>query len=432
MKNIQDKIINLDSWIGVKFHPTLVFCETRQEKELYEYYKKVVSSLPDNNVPSNTPMVRILVRDSKTQKYIGIMALCLDKYIPKKANDFLNWNADCKKLNAGYVYNLITCVPLQPFGYNTTGGKLLAMLAFSKEIYDHIYKKYTKGPLCIITTSINGKSIQYKDLDVLEYIGNTTGYGTVHIPDELYSEFKNYDIKWLKKKNKQTSKLVLVKRVLDDIKTNSQVLYHGSERGIYIGYTTTTRLDKPITIQIQSPTRNVLDITNDWYLKHAKKRIESLTRRGLISKDTRLYNKDYYTNNPPKVFKLPNYTKRITDDIIMGILEYKKTRMSYQEISTQASDQFNMYFSVNDISNIYNGNTSPTIQSQEYIDLMSLVKKRSNSNRLLTDNQILFVVGKLTQKYNYNDIKKSFNLVYNQNINDQMIYRIKQGKLVPK
>ena len=42
--------------------------------------------------------------------------------------------------------NICTCVLLQLFVFNFTGGKLLSMLAFSKEVQDYYYNKYT---ICI-------------------------------------------------------------------------------------------------------------------------------------------------------------------------------------------------------------------------------------------------------------------------------------------
>ena len=59
----------------------------------------------------------------------------------------------CKKKIRDSGANISICVPLHPFGFNFCGGKLLAMLAFSKEVYEYYYKKNIK--LIFKTLSIN-------------------------------------------------------------------------------------------------------------------------------------------------------------------------------------------------------------------------------------------------------------------------------------
>lgn len=134
--------------------------------------------------------------------------------------------------------NISICVPLQPFGFNFCGGKLLAMLAFSNEVYDYYYNKYNTKIAYIMTTSINGKSIQYSKLKCLKYIGLTEGYGTGHIPDDIINDCKTFVIQKFPKYNiKKMSKHTILNLVIKTFHLNSNILQHDQKRGIYIGFT---------------------------------------------------------------------------------------------------------------------------------------------------------------------------------------------------
>lgn len=195
---LDNQIINgdVDYWRNININPILEFCETDKQLKKYSYYRKKVSSLPSAGVIGRA--IRILVKDTISNKYIGVICLSSDVYNLGERDNYIkstgniDWNnKQVKDEFLKRVINISCCVPLQPFGFNTTGGKLLASLAFSKEVFDYYILKY-QGPLqAIITTSINGKSIQYSGLKCLKMIGFTKGYGSVNIPEELYSVFKD-------------------------------------------------------------------------------------------------------------------------------------------------------------------------------------------------------------------------------------------------
>lgn len=81
--------------------------------------------------------------------------------------------------------NMSTCVPLQPFGFNFNGGKLLASLVFSQEVQEYFQQKYNEPLLGITTTSLYGKSIQYDRLECLKFVGYTKGNSVQNIPSEV-------------------------------------------------------------------------------------------------------------------------------------------------------------------------------------------------------------------------------------------------------
>ena len=97
------------------------------------------------------------------------------------------------------ILNVSTCVPLQPFGYNFCGGKLIAKLMFSEEVYNYIYNKYGNNIYAIYSFSLNGDSIQYSDLKELTYIGKTSGSTSYAIKKATVAKIK----KQLKKHGKK-------------------------------------------------------------------------------------------------------------------------------------------------------------------------------------------------------------------------------------
>ena len=137
---------------------SLEFVETKNQESLFEYYRNVVSSVPQYNIPGR--QVKILVKDNNSQKYLGLLQLTIDLLVNEKKNNFLQITekdyGKYKKILRDCGVNISICVPLQPFGFNYCGGKMLAMLAFSKEVYDYYYDKYKTKIAYIMTTSING------------------------------------------------------------------------------------------------------------------------------------------------------------------------------------------------------------------------------------------------------------------------------------
>ena len=171
----------------------LEFVENHYQEQIFEYYRNIVSSVPQYNIPGR--QLKILVKDNISNTYLGLLQLTVDLLVNDKKNIFLGVDdkdyGKYKKVIRDCGVNISICVPLQPFGFNFCGGKLLAMLAFSKEVYNYYYSKYNTKIAYIMTTSINGKSVQYSKLKCLKFIGLTAGFGTCHIPEDILMNVKN-------------------------------------------------------------------------------------------------------------------------------------------------------------------------------------------------------------------------------------------------
>ena len=262
----------------------LEFVENHYQEQIFEYYRNIVSSVPQYNIPGR--QLKILVKDNISNTYLGLLQLTVDLLVNDKKNIFLGVDdkdyGKYKKVIRDCGVNISICVPLQPFGFNFCGGKLLAMLAFSKEVYNYYYSKYNTKIAYIMTTSINGKSVQYSKLKCLKFIGLTAGFGTCHIPEDIINECKEFVVEHFPKyKIKKMSKHTILNLVIKTLKLPQDILQHNQQRGIYIGLTSS---DSCVMIKekmkknewypdLLQETRTILD---DWLHKYAIKRDNNL------------------------------------------------------------------------------------------------------------------------------------------------------------
>lgn len=218
----------------------IIFVNDNIEDDLFDYFRYNVSSMPQFNIPGHN--IKILVKDSYSGKYLGILQLSTDLLDSELKDAYIGIDEKNKgRLKKHIRYNsanLSICIPLQPFGFDFCGGKLLAMLTFSREIVGYYNKKYNSRLAMIVTTSIHGKSIQYDRIKQLKYIGLTHGYGTCHIDQELYQDcIKFVQQMYPKFDTRRVSKRRILTFTLQRIGLDEKYLNHGQRRGIYIGFT---------------------------------------------------------------------------------------------------------------------------------------------------------------------------------------------------
>ena len=179
--------------------------------------------------------------------------------------------------------NLSTCVPLQPFGFNFTGGKLLTKLIFSKEVLDEFKKKYKQNLLGITTTGVYGKSIQYDRLKEMKFVGYTKGFSTFKIPVEIINKCRQYLIK---KNIKYKRKLHIVTKVLSDLGLNKNDYISDNMKGIYFGFChpdANKFLKGEINELSNYVPRTANEIFKDWFDRWAFKRYNHLEKNNRLN-----------------------------------------------------------------------------------------------------------------------------------------------------
>lgn len=217
-----------------EFEPELEFCESDKQKDIWLGLRLKMSSF-EYSGKSVGRMIKILIRDKKTQKYVGVASLGSDVDC-KLFDEYIGWNNELKydKKMFNHLMNITTCVGIPPFSFNYNAGKLIAMLMFSKEIYKYVYEKYKDELVCITTFSLYGKSIQYDRLNELKYVGLTKGESVSEIPKWL-SDCVNIFLNENTDK-KLSRRLHKMKFLITNFGFPDTIL-KGKPKGAYIGFT---------------------------------------------------------------------------------------------------------------------------------------------------------------------------------------------------
>jgi Domain of unknown function (DUF4338) len=280
------KAQSLDDVLNIKIN--VIFAETKEHIDIFNYFRHNVSSMPQTDIPGR--ILRILIKDDTSQKYLGIMQMSTDLLNSELKDQYIGLDKKNKGRLKKHIrdnsVNLSLCVPLQPFGYNVCGGKLLAMLAFSKEIINHYNNKFESNIAMIVTTSIHGKSIQYDRLKELKYIGLTRGYGTCHINENLYEDcIKFINKRFTNMNTKKMSKRRILNITLQTLNLGREYLNHKQQRGIYIGFTGTksksflSYKNKEDTKFENDLLKNVDEICEFWKKRWAVKRLQNILNK---------------------------------------------------------------------------------------------------------------------------------------------------------
>jgi hypothetical protein len=152
--------------------------------------------------------LRFLVWDEHNGKLIGIIAIGDPVFNLSVRDNLVNWDVKARGERLVNIMDAYVLGALPP--YNALlGGKLVACLVRSRDIYDHFSKTYgkttgiisgqeKKARLLVVTTSSSmGRSSVYNRLMLggkkyFNPIGYTGGWGHFHIPDSLFVELRDY------------------------------------------------------------------------------------------------------------------------------------------------------------------------------------------------------------------------------------------------
>lgn len=159
--------------------------------------------------------MRYLVRDRSNGKLIGIFALGDPVFNLKARDEWIGWNQAHRREYLANVMDAYVVGAVPPYS-QLLGGKLVTSLIGSREVSAHFRAKYgdttgiisgkqKRAQLVLITvTSALGRSSIYNRLHLrerpfdvssptlvkLERIGETTGYGHFHLPDEIFARLR--------------------------------------------------------------------------------------------------------------------------------------------------------------------------------------------------------------------------------------------------
>lgn len=352
--------------------------------DIWKFFRNNVSSMKQSQIVGL--QMYYLVKETSTNKYIGIISLSSDFSRLKPRDEYIGWKlykCDIKFNNLRYLMNISTCVPLQPFGFNFAGGKLLAMLVFSREVSQDFYNKLSKRKknpkqyklLGFTTTSLYGKGVQYSKLKQLKYLGKSSGWTTLPYPNDFYEKCKELCVlKGIDIPDKR--KHIIFQKLFPKIGIKYREMQFGEyKRGVYFGtlYDNSLKLlgDKSTTNNTVMQTTDfnnlstVDDIFKEWMSKWGNPRYNRLRSSKKIIRKINLYmtknekNRGYQETFRKKELErlgkkiLPSSEINIQKMIEKGVEERKKkTNEYYKSKKRYEKKTFDQKYDISKLDNV--------------------------------------------------------------------------------
>ena len=149
--------------------------KSKYNQELYsEILNMTASNAIEEAIPGRT--IKWIVTEDTTNTVVGVIRFGSPTINSKPRNDYFGEVLPLYKINREFVMGF-NIVPVQPFGYNYLGGKLLALLASSNELKRQFNVKYGTDLQYFETTSLYGTTKGVSMYDGLKpyirHIGDT-------------------------------------------------------------------------------------------------------------------------------------------------------------------------------------------------------------------------------------------------------------------
>ena len=172
---------------------------SRYNQWLYSETLNLTASNPiEEAIPGRTH--KWIVEETNTNKVVGVVRFGSPTINSKPRNNYFGKVLPLSDINAHFVMGF-NIVPTQPFGFNYLGGKLLALLACSKELKQQFDEKYGSDLKYFETTSLYGttKGVSMYDglKPFLRHIGDTESNFLPLFHDD---EFRNF-FWWFNERN---------------------------------------------------------------------------------------------------------------------------------------------------------------------------------------------------------------------------------------
>ncbi len=164
---------------------------SRYNQWLYsETLNLTASNAVEEAIPGRTH--NWLVEETNTKKIIGVVRFGSPTINAKPRNDYFGEVLPLDQINNQFVMGF-NIVPVQPFGYNYLGGKLLALLACSRELKEQFDTKYGTDIKYFETTSLYGTTKGMSMYDglkpFLRHIGDTESDFLPLFHDDEFRDF---------------------------------------------------------------------------------------------------------------------------------------------------------------------------------------------------------------------------------------------------
>ena len=158
-----------------KLQPELIYTKDDPSyPQLWNAIRTFASTMKNNNNIGRN--LNFIVRDKPTKKYLGVICISSDFLDLTPRDNYIGWDR-VRKTQKMINHTAIgsTIVPLQPLGYNYTGGKLLALMCLSDKVQETWKKEYGDTMVGVTTTSLYGSFSQYQNLKYWKKRGHSAG-----------------------------------------------------------------------------------------------------------------------------------------------------------------------------------------------------------------------------------------------------------------
>jgi hypothetical protein len=163
---------------------------SRYNQNLYsDTLNLTASNAVEEAIPGRT--LKWIVEEETTKTILGVVRFGSPTINSKPRNDYFGEILPLSQINKEFVMGF-NIVPVQPFGYNYLGGKLLALLACSQELKHQFDEKYGTDLKYFETTSLYGttKGVSMYDglKPLLRHIGDTESNFLPLFHDEYFRD----------------------------------------------------------------------------------------------------------------------------------------------------------------------------------------------------------------------------------------------------
>lgn len=266
--------------------------------------------------------IKLAVKEKKTQKYVGFIRLGSSLINCKPRNNLIDGVfTDSKEKNKRFNDSTImgfVIVPVQPFGYNYLGGKLLAAICASHEIREMFNKKYNCNLCLFETTSLYGNSKNTSQYDgmkpFIRFKGLTDSKFIPMLYGKSYDQLKeivnqvNSDLIVTKGTSKKMKTMVNIisyvrkniekeyldrfNQIIENAKNlTEQKRYYVSTYGYDNVFDYLSMKDNELK-KGQNFEKHYMDNIITWWKTKAEKRFETLTSNGNIRKNLEIWNEN--------------------------------------------------------------------------------------------------------------------------------------------
>ena len=184
-----------DMFQNYDMHPQdMNFTITQLPNETFDaMLEKTASFSPETSIPGKS--LKLVVKETNTNTVVGFIRYGSPLINSKPRNDYLGHTPDLDIFNKHAIMGF-NIVPIQPFGYNYLGGKLLAAICCSHETRRMLNAKYNTEFCLFETTSlygnIKGASMYDGMRPFLRYKGDTQSNFLLTLGEELYFELRDW------------------------------------------------------------------------------------------------------------------------------------------------------------------------------------------------------------------------------------------------